>query len=302
VTAAPAKILKQAGRDLRVSDYLSYREYLETLYRRATGLVPNYSYEAFAADLGLSKTNALRLAVIGRRNLAVSSARKVAQALALKHDDRRYWLLLVEQNNARSASARDALFQELLRLKASALPSAAFRTRLAYYADWYNPIIREMTGMPDFRSDPHWIARRLYHSVRPRQVQASLDLLSDLGLIVYDRELGRHRKTDDDVIVDRSFDHMAMARYHQKMIEMARDSVTVVPEDERDHNALTVCIPPSVFERLKALSDELVDQALAMERDAATSSEPKQVYQLNTNLFRLTKSTPTRRRRHEPTG
>jgi uncharacterized protein (TIGR02147 family) len=257
----------------------------------------SYSYERYSSDLGLSQSNALRLAITNKRNLATTSARRIADALGMTHEDRKYFLLLVRQNNARAAAERERLFQELLRLKAATLPTDSARVKLAYYSDWYNPIIREMAGMADFRSDPGWISRRLYNKILPRQAEKSLELLTRLGLIAYDRRRGRHVKTGGDVIVDRHFDHIAMARHHQRMIELARDSVLLVPEEERDLNALTICIPESLARRLQEWTDQLVDQALSWEREAGVE-EPKHVYQLNTNLFRLTKGPRKRRHRH----
>lgn len=281
-----AKLVAASG-TLQVTDFLSYREYLEKLYGLMKPSRKAYSYAQFAEDLGFSKTNVMWLVMSGRRKLMAKAAQRVVESLGMTGIDRQYFMTLVQYNNARRPDVREDRFKALHSLKRRDLGSDKDQNVLEYFAEWYHPVIREMTGLKDFSSEPEWIAARLSFKVLPREIRSSLELLEKLGLIRFDSDLGRHAQTGGQVLPDRKVGNMAVARYHQKMCEIAREAVTMVPEKRRDLNALTVFVTEDAAMKISQILYKACEDIMKVENECKGAD---QVFQVNAQLFALTKN------------
>jgi uncharacterized protein (TIGR02147 family) len=78
----------------------------------------------------------------------------------------------------------------------------------------------------------------------------------------------------------------AIAEYHRTMIESAKTSIDLVPSDERDISALTLCMSEGGLLRLKQRIQSFRKELLSL---AAENQDGEQVVQLNMQLFPLTK-------------
>ena len=234
--------LEKATATVSVTAYLDYKEYLLAIYTFLKEASDRYSYLRFAVDLGFPKSNVLHLVVTGKRPLTSKAAVRIIKSLGLTGTERRYLDTLVKYNNSRQPTEREALFQELLELKNRTLKSSLEKSQLEFFSEWFHPIIREMMLIKDFNSDPAWIVTFLKPRVRPEQARRSLELLERLGLIKFDEETQRHVPTSNQVTTGDEVSSMAVVRYHQKVIELAKESITSVDENERDISAITVPI------------------------------------------------------------
>src|SRR5689334_18718154 len=75
------RTLQELAKQVPVTGYLDYRSYLQELYVRAKAATSPYSYLLFAADLGFSSNNMIRLVIAGERRLADKSAQTIVKAL-----------------------------------------------------------------------------------------------------------------------------------------------------------------------------------------------------------------------------
>lgn len=268
-------------------DFLDYRAYLGAVYAEIKTQERSYTYLEFAADLGFSPTNVVRLVIAGQRRLTPLTSERIATALELKTKERRYFSALVKYINARQGPEREALFQRLLAVKRESLANVEDQIKLEYFSEWYHPVIREMAGMAHFRSDPLWILSRLEQSLLPRQITKSLELLTKLGLIEWDAALGRHVQTPGQNTTDRFVDNLAAVRCHQKLIELGREAITRVAEQRREIHAVTVRIDERIMDKIKAAVIKTCEDVMAMEAEAGDQAD--QIYQLNLQFFPLTR-------------
>lgn len=287
----PAHIIKQrlknACSQIAVTHYTDYRLYLKDLYESIKTSRKSYSYPRFAADLGLSETNALWQVLTSRRDLADSSAEKIAQSLPIIFEDKKYFLLLVKHNNSRNSDIREECMREMVSLNGRSLEAPGEENTLEYFSEWYHPVIREMVGLDEFQADPDWINERLFLKVAPRRIENSLSLLQKLNLIQYDEQIGRFKQSSTQIFPTRKVGALASIRYHQKASEIAKESVAGVDPKRRDLNVLTLCI-----------SDDLANEAIKILHDAcykimeleSKASRRDQVYQINVQLFAMTKN------------
>ena len=77
----------------------------------------------------------------------------------------------------------------------------------------------------------------------------------------------------------------AIAEYHRTMITSAKASIDLIPSDERDISALTLCVDENGLQRLKERVQAFRKELLS---PTAEGQEGDQVVQLNMQLFPLT--------------
>ena len=281
--------LTKTAAEIKPSGFLDYRVYLGSLYsslkQRLITEGEGFSYLLFADLLGFGATTAMHQIVHGYRPLTRKAAVKVVKALRLTGLERRYFLALVDHGNAKSSATREALFEKLVNLKEQALPDESDKATLAYFSEWYHPVIRELVGTPGFRNDPVWIAGHIVPRIRPEQVRASLALQEKLGLIAFDAERQTYVQTKARISTGHRVKGMALTRYHQQMIEHGREALTRIDGKRRDISALTVNVDEATAQRLKSMIHAFQLQLLDEAERAGAGDE---VIQINIQLFPFT--------------
>ena len=279
--------LIKIARSIKITEYLSGMDYLKALFQKMKEQWPNYTHHDFSAGLGFARANnMIRLIVSGKRNLSPKQATKIANALDLHGTERRYWTAMAQYNAARTVSEREALFRLMVNYKSQSQPSELDADQVRYFSEWFHPVIREILPLAGIDGDPEAIKARLAFPLRLDEIKDSLKLLENMGAIVRDPETSRYRRTEARIATDSEVDSLAIVRFHQKMIEIGRESITRVQEDLRSINAVTVSIPRSAVPIIKGKIQELVAAVMALE-DGGSAAED--VYQMNIQLFPFTK-------------
>ena len=145
-------------------------------------------------------------------------------------------------------------------------------------------MIRELVARADFREDEHWIAEQLVPRVPLPRVREALNLLHDLGLVVYD-DNGRLRQAEPSLTTGHEVRSLAAGNYHRQMMQRAADAIEIVPRPYRDLGALTMCVTPETAQVIKHRLHQFLETMLEL---ADSDEDGQVVYQLNFQLFPLT--------------
>lgn len=284
-TPAEARPSKPQEPAVDVFSYLDYRAFLRDFYEDKKARGRGFSYRAFSRKAGLKSPNYLKLVIDGERNLSSQMAERFANACGLTEDAARFFEDLVGFNQASTASERSKYYS---RLTGSRQYRAAHKLDIAhaaYYGAWYMPAIRELAAAPHFQADPTWIAAQMVPPITPLEASRALDTLLDLGLLARD-EGGRVVQTETLLSTGAETRGVHIANYHRAMMERARESLDLIPSDERDISSLTLCLSQAGLrlfkERLQRFRRELLELS-------ALEDEPEQVVQLGFQLFPLSK-------------
>ncbi|SMF49273.1 TIGR02147 family protein [Pseudobacteriovorax antillogorgiicola] len=267
-------------------DYLDYRQYLDAVYQIVKSKLNRYSYIRFSEDLGFSRTNVLHLIIKGKRPLTSKAASKVIAALQLSGPEKKYFVNLVKYQNARQPQSRENLFQELLQIKSKVLSQPESQSQLEFFSEWFHVIIYQMTFMADFNADPSYIAKAVKPNIRPEQARKSLQLLKSLKLIEDNPETGRLEPTKLRVTTGDEVASIAVTRYHQRMIDLGKESITSVPDQERDISSVSISIPMTLLPSLKEEISVFRKKILALADQKRNQCD--EVYQMNIQLFPTT--------------
>ncbi len=271
---------------VRATSFLDYRDYLQGIYAFVKSRDKGYTYIQYSSDLGLSKTNVAHLIIRGKRPLSARAASRVIQSLGLTGDERQFLELLAAYTNARIPSDREELFKKIVELKHKCLSDPVDRYQLEYYSEWYHPVIREMAYLPDFVPNVDWIVDHIRPRIRPAEARKSIQLLLSLGLLVEDPIEGKVVPSDSIITTGDEVASLAIVRFHQKMIELGRESITSVDEELRDIGSITVCVSSATAQQMKREVQLLRKKLLVM---ANEGSDGEGVYQLNIQLFPVTR-------------
>jgi uncharacterized protein (TIGR02147 family) len=128
--------------------------------------------------------------------------------------------------------------------------------------------------------------------VPPLKVAKSLALLKKLGHVAHDKAKGRLVPSEAVVSTGAEVFGLAVMRYHQQMIALAKDALTDVAPLERDISAVTIAIP-------SAKLDELKDKIQAFRKELLEFSQACQgadeIAQVNIQLFPIARVARSKR-------
>jgi len=263
----------------KVTSFVTYQEYLESLYNEVKTKVKPYSWIEFANDLGFSRTNVLRLFVNNERLLTSKSAVKISLALGLVGAEKRYFENLVKFQNSKKTQDRDQYFIKMLGEKNKNTYGELDERQTKYLSEWYFPVLRELFANSKSLKDPEAIRDALNFPLRLDTIKLALEQLLKMEYLVQD-EFGKISVKDSLVETPKHVDSLSVTRFHQQMIDLGKESLTRVKEDERSIQALTVRLNPKSFANLQQKLSDLIAEALAMEEASGGD-----VYQLNIQLF-----------------
>lgn len=286
------KELRQAAEQIQPSAFLDAKDYLGALYKEVKACVGQYSYIRFTEDLGFGACNAMYLIVHGKRRLTRKGAEKIAAALGLTGVERRYLVSLAQAHSVTRKGEREAAFERLVELKARAVPTELDRQQLEFYNEWHHAVILELLAMPDASDDPAWIAASLTPAITALKAKKSLALLKKLGHVAYDKDRRRLAPTQAVLSTGGEVVGMAVMRYHQQMIGLAKDALTDVDPFDRDVSAVTIAMPAARMDELKARLQAFRKELLAM---SAEASGADRILQINLQLFPVARALPSGR-------
>lgn len=265
-------------------DYLDHRAFLRDYYldkKQRRG----QSFRSFSRRAGLGSPNYLKLVIDGHRNLTDRMAARFAKAAGLSGDGADYFVELVRFNRATSTADRADHYAKLTgfrRFRKARPLDAAFAE---YHSKWYLPAVRELAARTDFQADPYWIASVLWPAIPPADAAEALRTLLSLGLLVENAE-GRVVQGEVLVSTGPEVRSVVVANYHRAMLERAGASIDAVPSDQRDISSLTLCLGTDGLRRLKERVQRFRRELLDL---SALEEDPKQVVQMNFQLFPLSR-------------
>ncbi len=188
-------------------------------------------------------------------------------------------------NQASSNDAKNAAYARIAATRGFRQARRVDGELFTYLSHWYYPAIREMVARADFDEDPTWVARQLVPRIEVEQAADALALLIWLGLVQRSID-GRLERGDPRLTTGAEVTSLAVANYHGQMIERAAAAVEDLPPEVRDISAVTFCVR---WHQVDALKERLAEFRAALVEEFDAEDDPDVVYQLNLQLFPLTR-------------
>ncbi|HKP96741.1 MAG TPA: TIGR02147 family protein [Fibrobacteria bacterium] len=266
--------------------FYDYRAFLKSLFEFNKGQSRRFSHRYIVTRAGFKSPNVLKNVIDGKRNLTFAAAESFAKAFKLDGNSKRYFLSLVQYNQAGTPTEKEKFFQELVDLRDRVNPARLDERHYNVFSHWWHLAIREVVSLPDFQFSPDWVADALSPSITSAEAAESLSLLKTLGLIAQqkDRSWIQAEKT---LATDARVKSVMVSQFHREMIRLGGESLSRFPGKEREISGTTLRVSEPDLEKIKAWLREFRMKILGL---AAQSAGADQVYQLNFQFFPLVKN------------
>lgn len=277
--------------------FYDYRAFLKALFEFNKAQSRRFSHRYIVTRAGFKSPNVLKNVIDGKRNLTFAAAEAFAKAFKLDANSKRYFLSLVQYNQAGTATEKEKSFQELIDMRDRENPARLGERQYEVFSHWWHLAIREIVSLPDFQFSPDWVADALSPSITPDEAAESLSLLKTLGLIAMqkDRSWTQVEKT---MATDARVKSVMVSQFHREMIRLGGESLSRFSGKDREISGTTLRVSEPDMEKIKTWLREFRMKILGL---AAQSAGADQVYQLNFQLFPLVKAKRTGGAKHSET-
>ena len=264
--------------------YLDYREYLRDHYDYNKSCHRYFSFRYVAGKTGLDASFYVKV-LNKQKHIANSAIPILISFLKLNKREGSYFSTLVHFNKAKSTDQETFYLQKLLLLRkpvATLLENELYE----YFASWWNVALREEMNIIQFKDDFEDLASRLHPAISSQQVQRSVKLLQDLGLIAPDVN-GTLRPASDFITTSGMDQVKAVRSYQKSSLKLAIGAIDTVPKESRDISTLTVSASQQSFEIIRERLNEIRREIIELVRQDKNAEE---VYQINIQVFPVTKN------------
>jgi uncharacterized protein (TIGR02147 family) len=274
---------------LNLLAYSDYRSYLKDYYETRKSADADFSFRYLSLRAGINSSAFFKYVIEGKRNLTKSTILKTCLALKLKERDAEYFENLVFFNQAKTIKEKNLYFDKLTKLRGNYDRRKVEEAQYAFYGAWQHSAIRELIGCLRFKGDYRALAESLIPAITPAQAQESVALLARLGMIKKDAQ-GRWRQSDPVLTTGGQVDAPLIAEFQQQMLKLAQGAFETAQPQERLMSSTTFGISGETFDLFKKKIRDWKAELLELAR---LDDRPERVYQLNLNLFPLSRESGT---------
>jgi len=264
-----------------IFSYTSYRRLIRDFYEDKKKEEPSFSYQVFAKKAGLNAKSYIIEIVSGKKPLSKNRIFNLSRAMGMKKRETEFFEALVNFNEAKTIKDREIFFERLKSISGKSSSKILNSDKYEYFSKWYHPVVRELVTMKDFTGDLKSIAKRIKPPITAKQIQTSVKLLLELGLIEK-RSSNRYRQTDVSLTTGDDVTSLAILKFQEESFSLAQTALDKVPGEFRDIATFTAGISEGCFQTIKK---ELKHFRKHLAQIVEQDEDPDRVYQLAMGFF-----------------
>ena len=266
-----------------VLDYDDFRKYILDFYHEKKE-TQNLSWRAFAEKARIKSPIFLKLVCDGKSGLAEDTAMRIAEAMDLTSYELDFFLLLTKFNQVKRDDIRNLVFADMMEIakvhKVNVLGAGLYD----YFANWVNAVLRELAPAVK-NSSLEKIATACLPEISAESARESLQFLIKNGFLK--KRGNTYRQTSKSLSTGRiSIVAPSVRSFHRQMGELALNTLDKVPVTERNFSTLTLGITEKTYQKILKELACFRRKIIAL---ATNEDEVERVYELNLQLFPLTK-------------
>lgn len=263
-------------------DYTDYRQWIKDAVDDLKGQKPIYSWRYIAGKLQLDAGNLLRIAQ-GKVHLSPRKIRDVANFFSLNERDAAYFEEMVFFGRAKTDKEALDHFERMQEIKGVDLKTLEGR-ELEFYRSWTHNAIRSLLSIIPTRDEYELIGRMCVPAVKAKDVEASVQLMQELGMLQRDAQTGVWEVTAQFVSSGKKWQLSAVREFQRQTMDLAKQALEEHHPDLRDISTVTMTLNrtdiPAIRERIRSFRSELL-------RFSQEGTGDDSVMQLNVQLFPL---------------
>jgi len=166
-----------------IFNYNNFRLYLSDYYIYRHHQDKSFTKSFICKKLGLPNTRSYFGDIVRGKYLSSIKVPLFIILLKLDKNEATFFRALVNFNQADDPDERELLFDQLISLNQTPHSILSSKKIFKYYKEWYNPVIRALLHVIDFKSEYAYLAKTVYPPITVKQATESIRLLMSLGLI-----------------------------------------------------------------------------------------------------------------------
>ncbi|WP_413288351.1 TIGR02147 family protein [Bdellovibrio sp. HCB337] len=271
--------MEQKPRWPEVKNYLQVHQYLQDVYAFRKAKESGFSYESWAAELGVSSRSHLRLSIIGRRNISDALVQLFVSNLKLVNTDKDYFLLLVLYSQSSNSSQKTHYAKKMADLISVKIEKKSVAPTLVLLKDPTVIALRLLLTFEDVSGSEEELSHQVGAPLE--EIQDKLKVLRSHGL-VQEESLGQWRATSKWIQFIDQADNSGIRAYHAASLEAAKRSIEF-PVDTRYFRSLTWALNAEEYQSFLQDLSQFVEQMNA--KYEKNILEDRKLMQLNMNLI-----------------
>jgi uncharacterized protein (TIGR02147 family) len=270
--------------DVRLFDYLDYRQFLKDWIAQKKTQSNAWSHRIIAEKVHLKSTGHISLILNGKANLKESALESFIHLLKLQDSEAEYFRNLVLHNQATTHQEQTKYYERLLACKDS-LVTVLQVDQYAYYSRWYYSAVREALSIFEFRGDEFKaLGEQMIPALSGDQVQEAFQFLQRLQLIEKSAQ-GFWKPTDRILSTGPQRASFYFNEHVFQILDLARCAIQRIPTGEKYNSWISAAIGPESF--LKIV-EEIRGVRKRILKIVENDPNPDRVFHLNLNLFPIT--------------
>lgn len=269
---------------INIYEYQNYRTYLQDYFKEEKERNPRFSHRAVLMKMGISSTGFLANVMSGKSNLTNAHIARLGKILKLSARDTQYFENLVHFTQSKTIEEKNEYYERISASQKYKLKVLS-KKQLCLYEEWYYSVIRELLYFIEFKNDFCALAKMVDPPIRAQEAKKAIETLNKLGLIKKDTK-GVYKQTDAVVTSGDEVDSFHVANFQLSTMDYAKRALEKVKGKDRDISVVTMTLSEESFLKIK---QEIQEFRKKLCRIAEMESAPDQVFQLNINLFPVTK-------------
>ncbi|HXP90476.1 MAG TPA: TIGR02147 family protein [Fibrobacteria bacterium] len=265
-----------------VFEYLEYRSYLKDAFDERKASNPFFSYRVLAEALGLDTSNLFRI-LHEEAHLPARCQPQTLEFLGLSGRSAEYYNMLVAYSRERGAKSKNDILEKAMSLRDVARRQLEEEQLASYFGNWWVVAVRSLLEVTDGRCVPAELARRLSPSVPETEIERSLKILEDLGL-VKKASSGRLVLAEAHVTAGGEVRTKAVRQFQMQILALASESLERFAREDRDVSTLTLALDAPAFAQVREILRECRRQ---IQKCVEEAQMPDRVMQLSMAFFPL---------------
>jgi uncharacterized protein (TIGR02147 family) len=258
-----------------IFDYHDYVQFFRDYLAERRVSEKRFSYRKLSGDAGLSP-NYLAMVLSEQRTMSEKAFRKLLPLLDLGPQESRYLEHLYFLSEGDCQARREEAMRAIQRMRKYRKKNPQDFEAWKYLTNWLTVAIREMASIPDFEADPRWIQPRLAKWVPQKKIQSSLRFLLKHEFLKMG-EGKRATQTGRPIRCARGVFSLAMAQFHQQTMELASESIDLIPMEDRSLTTATLTIPSEKYAEMVAIMQDAQEKIYALEGVGDSGNKVMQV-------------------------
>jgi uncharacterized protein (TIGR02147 family) len=268
---------------ISVKDYMEYRDYLRDYFAEMKKRNSCYSLRFIGSRVNVDPSHLVKI-FQRQRHIGNSLIDNFIKNCGLSGSDADYFANLVLFNKAKNDRDSKLYFEKLIALKGVNAHSLD-KNQYEYYTKWYYSAILTLLDFYPFTDNYATLAEKLNPPITEAKAKKSILLLKKLGLI-NKTKAGTWNLTSKIITTGEHYRSFAVKTFQEETMRLAMESLDRHPSKERNISTVTITLSEKNLSIVNEAIRQFRETLLQIARD---EDNPDKVYQLNVQLFPLTK-------------